>query len=100
MVKKEVKKMRKDELLDLISKGSGATKKQANDMLAALTDTIVSTLKKDGAVAIPGFGTFHRTYRKAGESINPRDPSGPKVKVSARNVPKFTAGKVLKEAVR
>ena len=54
-------------------------------------------MKKKGEVTLVGFGTFKVSKRKAKTGRNPN--TGEAIKIKARNVPKFTAGKALKDAV-
>ena len=65
--------------------------------MSPLLETIVKTLKKGDEVAIAGLGKFSVKLRKAREARNPK--TGETVKVKAKNVPKFTAAKALKDAV-
>lgn len=74
------------------------SKRQAVDMVNFVFDSIRDALKRGEKVSIPGFGTFKVRQRKAREALNPR--TGEKVHVPATTVPKFTAGKELKEAVK
>lgn len=90
--------MNKDALLDALSTKAGVTKKQAADVLAAFTDTVTATLSKGDTVALPGFGTFQASKRAARQGVNPK--TGAKLQIPAMNVPKFKAGKALKDAVR
>ena len=90
--------MNKLELIGYISDKVGSTKVDAEKMLEAFMDGITETLKKEGTVALTGFGAFSISHRKERDARNPR--TGETVKVSARKAPKFKAGKKLKEAVR
>jgi len=90
--------MNKDALLDALSTKAGVTKKQAGDVLAAFTDTVTGTLSQGDTVALPGFGTFQASARAARQGVNPK--TGAKISIPAMNVPKFKAGKALKDAVR
>ncbi|MBA3828770.1 MAG: HU family DNA-binding protein [Taibaiella sp.] len=83
--------MNKGELVDQIAKDSGITKTQANGALDALTDAIVSTLKKGDTVTLVGFGTFSVTQRAARNGRNPQ--TGETIKIKASKSPKFKAGK-------
>ncbi|MFC1819809.1 HU family DNA-binding protein [Thermodesulfobacteriota bacterium] len=58
---------------------------------------ITKSLKKKGAVTLVGFGTFKVDKRKARTGRNPQ--TGEAIKIKAKNVPKFVAGKALKDAV-
>jgi DNA-binding protein HU-beta len=89
--------MNKSELIDAIAKDSGLTKADSDRALAAVTGNIVKALKKGGTVALVGFGTFKVTKRNARMGRNPQ--TGAAIKIAARKVPRFTAGKGLKDAV-
>jgi len=73
------------------------TKKEAQAAVECVFDSITKTLKKKGQVVIAGFGTFKVAKRKARTGRNPQ--TGAELKIAARSVPKFTAGKALKDAV-
>ncbi len=89
--------MNKTELIDAIAKEAGLSKKDAGKALDALTSTITKTLKKKDKVALVGFGTFQTSKRAARTGRNPQ--TGAEIKIPAATVPKFTAGKGLKDAV-
>jgi len=91
------KAMTKDELVEAIAQGC-CSKKEAADALNAMLDTITKALIKGEKVTLTGFGTFSVSKRAARMGVNPR--TGEKIKISARTVPKFKAGKSLKDAVR
>ncbi len=90
--------MNKDQLLDAMAAKADITKKAAGDALDAILDSIVSTLKSGGSVALTGFGTFQTSQRKARQGINPKTQE--KLQIPAMRVAKFKPGKGLKEAVR
>ena len=83
--------MNKAELIDKISKDSGITKVQANEALDSFTSAVVATLKKGDRVTLVGFGTFSVSERAARNGRNPQ--TGAVIKIKARKVPKFKAGK-------
>ncbi len=89
--------MNKAELIEQIAKDAGITKKQANESLEAFTDAVVSTLKKGDTVTLVGFGTFSVTARAARNGRNPQ--TGATIKIKARKVPKFKAGKDFSESI-
>jgi DNA-binding protein HU-beta len=91
------KNVSKGDLVDAIAKGADISKKAAGDALNALLDTITGSLKKGKRVAVPGFGTFQVGKRKARVGRNPR--TGEAIKIAAAKVPRFSAGKGLKDAV-
>ena len=74
------------------------TKKQAEQVVEAVFDTIVKTMSKGEEVAITGFGTFKVAKRSARMGVNPK--TGEKIQIAASIKPKFRAGKMLKEAVK
>ena len=90
--------MNKDQLLDALATKAGVTKKEAGDVLEAFLDTVTSELSNGGSVALTGFGTFQVSHRAARAGVNPK--TGEKLQIPAMDVPKFKAGKHLKEAVR
>ncbi len=74
-----------------------STKREAEAVVDCVFDTITKTLQNGSEVTLVGFGTFKVSSRKAREGRNPR--TGEKIMISAVNVPKFMAGKALKDAV-
>ncbi|PIT93362.1 MAG: DNA-binding protein [Candidatus Harrisonbacteria bacterium CG10_big_fil_rev_8_21_14_0_10_38_8] len=91
--------MRKDDLVEAVMKDAEiATKKQAQAAVEAVFSNIVKSLSKGKDVAMTGFGTFKVTKRAARQGVNPK--TGEKIKIPAAKVPKFKAGKSLKDAVK
>lgn len=91
--------MKKDELVDAIQQAANLeSKKQAQDVIEAVLDTITKTLARGEEVAITGFGTFRVVKRAARMGVNPK--TGEKIQIAAGTAPKFKAGKNLKEAVK
>jgi len=91
--------MSKQDLIDLIAKRAGITKRAAADALETLMGTITSELKKGNPVTLTGFGTFRVSHRAARMGVNPRDPNQ-RISIPAMKVPAFKAGKTLKDAIR
>ncbi|HNZ58755.1 MAG TPA: HU family DNA-binding protein [Syntrophorhabdaceae bacterium] len=89
--------MTKAELVGAIAADAKISKVAADKALKAFIDGVISALKKDEKVMLVGFGTFSVSKRKARKGRNPR--TGKEIKIPARNVPKFTAGKAFKEAI-
>ncbi len=89
--------MNKTELIDAIAKEASLSKKDAEKALKAFTDAVSKELKKKGKVQLVGFGTFETAKRAARTGKNPQ--TGASIKIPAATVPKFKAGKALKEAV-
>ena len=85
-------------LVDAVNEKIGGTKKQAEDAVDTVFDTITSTLAKGEEVAISGFGSFLVKRRAARMGVNPR--TGEKIQIGATVTPKFRAGKALKMAVK
>ena len=90
--------MNKQEIIAKIVKETGATKKLVGDVLDCTIGEITKALKKGDTVAFVGFGTFKTSIRKARTARNPR--TGAPIKIAKRRVPRFTAGKALKDAVK
>ena len=74
-------------------------KKNAEDMIASFQDIVISALKRDEEVTIAGFGTFSSRVRAARKGVNPRKPTEI-IDVPAVKVPKFKAGKRLKDELK
>ncbi|HEX2847530.1 MAG TPA: HU family DNA-binding protein [Chitinophagaceae bacterium] len=85
--------MNKAELIAQLADDAGITKTQANAALDSFVDAVTKTLKKDGKVTLVGFGTFSVSKRKARNGRNPQ--TGAVIKIKARKVAKFKAGKEL-----
>lgn len=89
--------MNKSELISSISSASGLTKTDSKKALNAFISTVYSSLKSGKEIRLVGFGTFSSSKRAATTAINPRTRQT--IKVPARKVAKFKAGKSLQEAV-
>jgi len=85
-------------LIDRVSGKVGIIKKGAGNVINAIVETITNALKKGEKVALVGFGTFQVRERKARKGVNPQTREA--INIPAKKVPKFTAGKALREAVR
>ena len=90
--------MNKMGIVEQVQNKMDLTKKSAEDAVDTVFDTIAHTLKSGDEVSVAGFGTFLAKKRAAREARNPR--TGEKVHVPATTVPKFRAGKGLKDAVK
>ena len=89
--------MNKGELVDAIADKASVTKKQADAVLSAAIETIVSAVSSGNKVTLVGFGSFESRERKEREGRNPK--TGDKMKIPATKVPAFSAGKLFKEKV-
>ena len=90
--------MNKDELVKEISKKSKVSQKLSGDILAAIVDTVTKTVSKGKKVTLIGFGSFEARKRAARTGRNPQ--TGATIKIAARTVPAFSAGKKFKELVK
>ena len=89
--------MNKTEIIDHISKSADISKAAAGRALEAAVTAIKTAMKRGGMVTLVGFGTFYVGKRAARAGRNPR--TGDAIKIKAARVPKFRAGKALKDAV-
>ena len=89
--------MNKTEIIDNIARSADISKAAAGRALDATVAAIKTALKKGGMVTLVGFGTFYVGKRAARTGRNPR--TGAAIKIKAAKVPKFRAGKALKDAV-
>ncbi len=90
--------MTKEELIAKMAASAGITKVAAGTALEAFTGAVTSSLKKGQRVSLVNFGTFTISKRKARMGRNPR--TGASLRIPAAKVPKFSAGKELRSAVR
>jgi DNA-binding protein HU-beta len=90
--------MTKAEIVDQIARDTGLTKTHAAAAVESLIVGITRALKKGNTVSFVGFGTFKTASRKARTARNPQ--TGAAVAIPKRRVPRFTAGKTLKAAVK
>ncbi len=74
---------------------SHLTKKDADNFVGTLLETIKKTVKKGEDVSLVGFGTFTKAKRAARMGVNPA--TGEKIKIKAKTLPKFRPGKAWKE---
>ena len=90
--------MNKAELIAKMADDAEITKTQANAALDSFTSAVTKTLNGGGKVTLVGFGTFSVSKRAARNGRNPQ--TGAVIKIKAKKVAKFKAGKNLKEAVQ
>lgn len=89
--------MNKSELIDAIAKHADISKAAAGRALDATVNSIANSLKKGDIVTLVGFGSFFVGRRTARSGRNPR--TGDEIQIEAARVPKFRAGKALKDAL-
>jgi DNA-binding protein HU-beta len=90
--------MTKAEMIEKMADSAEISKAAAGKALAACLDSVKVSLKKGQKVSLVGFGTFSVTKRKARKGRNPK--TGETIKIAAAKVPKFSAGKGLKDAIK
>jgi len=90
--------MTKQDLVEILAKKTGSSKASASEFLNTLLDEISKALSKKQEVILTGFGKFMVSRRKARTGRNPQ--TGAALKIPAANVPRFKAGKALKDLVR
>ncbi|MBR1754424.1 HU family DNA-binding protein [bacterium] len=90
--------MNKEELVKEVSKVSRLSQKTVADVITAVVDTVEKSVAKGNKVTLVGFGTFERRERAARTGRNPQ--TGKEIKIAAKKVPAFSAGKKFKEIVK
>ena len=90
--------MNKAELGAALADKFNLPKTQGVAIIEAMTEMITDELKKSGEVTIAGFGQFMAKERKGRSGVNPRTKA--KIQIPPIKVPKFKAGKNLKEALK
>jgi DNA-binding protein HU-beta len=88
----------RNELVDAVATAANMTKADAATAVDAVLDAITAALKSGTEVRLAGFGTFVVSHRAASEGRNPR--TGEKIQIPASKLPKFRAGKGLKDAIQ
>ena len=89
--------MNKGDLINAVAKVV-STKKEAQDAVDCVFSSITDALKNKETVQVVGFGSFKVAKRNARKGRNPQ--TGQEILIEARTVPKFVAGKALKDAVK
>ena len=91
--------MKKFELIEALAEKTQINKKEIERIIDAFEEIITTTIKNGGEVVLTGFGTFSARKRAGREGVNPRNPSE-KITIPSVLVPKFKAGKVLKDTLK
>ncbi len=89
--------MNKAELVDKVAEATGMPKKDVEEVLAGVINTVVAAVKADDKVALPGFGSFQKSHRAARQGRNPQ--TGATIEIMASNGVKFSAAAGFKSAV-
>ncbi|MFA6183780.1 MAG: HU family DNA-binding protein [Parcubacteria group bacterium] len=90
--------MNKSELVDAVATKTDLSKKDVTAVIETLLDKVTEELRKGNKVTLTGFGIFKTSKRAARIGRNPQ--TGASIKIAAATVPKFSAGKGLKDAVK
>ena len=91
--------MNKAKLIEVIATKTNLNKKEVEKVIEAMEQTTMETLKSGNEVTLTGFGTFSARVRSARMGVNPRNPKE-KIQIPTVTVPKFKAGKNLKEYLK
>ncbi|OIO20111.1 MAG: DNA-binding protein [Candidatus Magasanikbacteria bacterium CG_4_10_14_0_8_um_filter_32_14] len=91
--------MNKALLAQKIAEQVGISKKEAENILASFVEIVIKTLQSGDEVTISGFGAFSAKVRAGRIGVNPQKPSQ-KIQIPSVTVPKFKAGKGLKDALK
>ncbi len=92
------KNINKDMLVHSIVEKTDLSKRDVMAVIDALVDVVTAELRSGNKVTVTGFGTFRVSKRAARQGINPQTKE--KINIPAMTVPKFTAGKTLKDSVK
>ncbi len=90
--------MTKQKLIETLARDSRLSKREIETVLTKLTNVVGQTIKKGEKVSITGFGTFDLGKRAARRGVNPQ--TGAEIHIPEMPMPRFRAGKRLKEVVR
>ena len=90
--------MNKADLIASVAEKANLTKKDSESAVNAFVATVTESLKKGDKISLVGFGTFEPRKRAARTGRNPQ--TGAAIKIAAKTVPAFSAGKKFKELVK
>lgn len=88
--------MNRGKLIEAVAKKTGLSKRQTDDVIGTIINTIQQGVKKDGEVRLVGFGTFKKVTRKARKGRNPQ--TGEVIKIARKTSPKFVPSKLWNPA--
>jgi DNA-binding protein HU-beta len=89
--------MTKAQLVTRVAEGTGASRKQIDDVLSSMIDAVVKTVKKGEPVKISGLGIFRLRRLKARMGRNPQ--TGEPIKIPARKKVGFSVARAFKDSV-
>jgi len=92
-------KINKDQLLDKIAKQSNVSRKEVEDVIDVFEKVVIEAMREGKEAVLTGFGSFLARTRESRMGVNPQNPSE-KIKIPTVTVPKFKAGKTLKDALK
>lgn len=89
--------MNKKELIEAIRQDLRLTVRETERFINSFMENVSRELEDGGEVRLVGFGTFKTVEKAARKGINPQTKK--EIEIAAKKLPKFTAGKKLKERV-
>ncbi len=92
-------KINKDQLLDKIASRANVSRKEAEDVMDAFVRVVIDAMRAGKEAVLTGFGSFLSRTRESRMGVNPQKPSE-RIKIPTVIVPKFKAGKTLKDALK
>lgn len=92
-------KIKKEDLIEKIAKRANVGRKETEDVLDAFENVIIEAMKQGKEAVLTGFGSFLARRRDSRMGVNPQNPSE-RIKIPTVVVPKFKAGKTLKDALK
>ena len=95
---KQGRNMNKAQLVELVAKKTGLSKRSVSQAVELFIDTVKSELVKGRKVTMTGFGTFMLSHRSARTGVNPQ--TGKIIRIPEMKVPRFKAGKDLKALIK
>ena len=90
--------MNKEELVKAVAEKTKLSQKNTAEVISSVLDTITKSVSKGKKVTLVGFGSFEARKRAARTGRNPQ--TGKEIKIAAKTVPAFSAGKKFKEIVK
>ena len=91
--------MNKLELIEKIAEKANLEKHDVEKIMNTFVDVVIENLQNDKEITLTGFGTWSAKFRAARKGVNPQNPTQ-KIDMPAITVPKFKAGKTLKDALK
>ena len=92
-------KINKDQLLEKIASRANVSRKEAEDVMDAFVHVVIDAMRAGKEAVLTGFGSFLSRTRGSRMGVNPQQPSE-RIKIPTVIVPKFKAGKTLKDALK